>query len=191
MQSIKVLENFIRGEYEQILCPKCEATFLTNVYEFDEGHVLLEKRSYGLEYYCGAIKTMLLEKVPEIQRIGIIDEDDNPAVPPADEIVYSGHETDLRFIYIMEKLEHLNEADIVFFDNYIKDLDWKDDANRKKVLEKVSQKYNPQLAEDIDNLYAYYKQHKNVLAWDLHGDNLMKRAGTEEILILDPYTRSV
>ncbi len=35
----------------------------------------------------------------------------------------------------------------------------------------------------------HYKQHEGILAWDLHGENLMQRTGNDEIVILDPYTR--
>ncbi len=51
----QIIEKFVAGDYPQIHCEKCENTFLTNVYEFDEAHVLLEKRSLGLEFYCGAL----------------------------------------------------------------------------------------------------------------------------------------
>ena len=185
----QVLEKFIAGEYEQIFCEKCEMTFLTNVYSFDDTHVLLEKRSLGLEYYCGAIHTKNLVKVPDIQRVGILDEDDNIVDAPSQEEVYSGEETDLRFIYVMEKLKHLEEDDTEFFNHCVKDLEWKDDSDRIRIIEAVSKRYNAELAQDIAKLYDYYLMHKDVLAWDLHGDNLMQRIETDEIVILDPYTR--
>ncbi len=190
MNNKEIINNFIAGEYEQIFCEKCAMTFLTNVYEFDEKHVLLEKRSYGLEYYCGAIHAEHLKKVPDIHRVGILTEDDKIVEAPSQEIIYSGHETDLRFIYIMEKLKHLDEDDSAYFDRCVKDLDWKNDADRQKIIEGVSKRYDPELGQDIAKLYNFYTKYKDVLAWDLHGDNLMKRLETDEIVILDPYTRN-
>ena len=189
MNSETIIENFLAGKYEQLHCDKCEMTFLTNVFDYDETHVLLEKRSLGLEYYCGAIHTKNLTKVPNIERIGIIDEEDNPVEAPSNEEIYSGDETDYRFIYIMEKLEHMNDENSAYFDQHIKDLDWKNKESREASLQEVSDKYNPQLASDIAKLYEFYTQHKEVIAWDLHGDNLMQRIESSEIVILDPYTR--
>jgi len=189
MNSETIMENFLAGKYEQLHCDKCEMTFLTNVFDYDETHVLLEKRSLGLEYYCGAIHTKNLTKVPNIERIGIIDEEDNPVEAPSNEEIYSGDETDYRFIYIMEKLEHMNDENSAYFDQHIKDLDWKNKESREASLQEVSDKYNPQLASDIAKLYEFYTQHKEVIAWDLHGDNLMQRIESSEIVILDPYTR--
>jgi hypothetical protein len=57
-----ILTHFVNDKYEQIICDKCMMTFLTNVYDFDPEHVLLEKRSFGLEYFCEAIKTRDLKK---------------------------------------------------------------------------------------------------------------------------------
>jgi hypothetical protein len=189
MNTQHIIKNFIAGNYKQIICPKCEFTFLTNVYDYSDTHVLLEKRSLGLEYYCGAIRSKNLVKVPKIARVGILDEQDNSATPPSNQEVYSGDETDLRFIYIMEKLLHLNDDDTEYFNRHVKELEWKNEHERKDVLRKISNRYNPQLAEDIAKLYQYYTKHKNVIAWDLHGDNLMQRINTDEIVILDPYTR--
>lgn len=183
------LEKFIANGFEQIFCDKCAMTFLTNVYEYDDNHVLLEKRSLGLEYYCGAIHGKGLTKVPNIVRIGILDEEDNKVKAPSVEEVYSGEETDLRFIYKMEKLKHLDEADSAYFDKCVKDLEWQSEEDRKKIFTGVSKRYNSELAQDIIKLYNYYKEHEDVLAWDLHGDNLMQRIDTGEIVILDPYTR--
>jgi len=190
MNTDQVLKDFLAGKYPQIFCEKCEMTFLTNVYEFGDDHVLLEKRSLGLEYYCGAIHKMKLKKVPEIYRIGVVDEDDNIVTPPSHEEIYSGNETDYRFIYVMEKLQHLDEEDAAYFDRCVKNLDWKDDADRQKIIEGVSRRYDPELGQDIAKLYHFYTKHKDVLAWDLHGDNLMMRIDTDEIVILDPYTRN-
>jgi len=186
----EILKRFLAGNYEQIICDKCAMTFLTNVYNFSETHVLLEKRSYGLEYYCGAIHDSALVKVPKIERIGILTEEDQIVDSPSQEIIYSGEETELRFIYIMERLQHLDEDDSAYFDRCVQDLEWKSDRDRQKIIEGVTKRYNPELAEDIAKLYDFYTKHKGALAWDLHGDNLMKRIGTDEIVILDPYTRN-
>lgn len=185
----KILQKFLSKSYTQIFCEKCAMTFLTNVYNYDDSSVLLEKRSFGLEYYCGAIHDKELSKVPKIVRIGILDEEDNKVEAPSIEAVYSGEETDLRFIYKMEKLKHLDEGDSAYFDKYVKDLEWQSDEDRKKIFNGVTKRYNVELAQDIIHLYEYYKEHEDVLAWDLHGDNLMQRLNTGEIVILDPYTR--
>ena len=184
-----VIQQFIAGDYEQIQCVECELTFLTNVYMFDEGHVLLEKRSLGLEYYSGAIHSKGLTKVPNIQSIGILDEDDNAVQAPSQEEIYSGDETDLRFIYVMEKLKHLNQDDRDYFDRCVKDLEWQSDEDRAKIIAGVTKRYNKELAQDIAKLYEYYKQYEDILAWDLHGENLMQRIDSDEVVILDPYTR--
>lgn len=185
----KVIKQFITGEYQQIHCEKCEMTFLTNVYDYDDTHVLLEKRSLGLEYYCGAIHSKNLTKVPHIRRVGILDEEDKKVAPPSQEVVYSGEETDLRFIYLMEKLKHLDEKDSAYFDRCVKDLEWQSEQDRAKIIAGITKRYSTDLAKDISKLYDYYKKHKGVLAWDLHGDNLMQRLDVDEIVILDPYTR--
>jgi hypothetical protein len=190
MDKQQILEKLISGKHEQIFCEKCEMTFLTNVYHFSETHVLLEKRSYGLEYYCGAIQSESLSKVPKIERIGILTEDDEVVEVPDREIIYSGEETELRFIYLMEKLIHLDDEDTAYFDRCVKDLEWKNDSDRQKIIEGVARRYNQELAQDISRLYTFYTRYKNALAWDLHGDNLMRRASTNEIVILDPYTRA-
>ena len=189
MTDKQILDNFIAGKYTQIHCEKCEMTFLTNVYAFDENHVLLEKRSLGLEYYCGAIHQDSLKKVPNIQRVGILDEDDNVVDQPSKEEVYSGKETDYRFIYVMEKLKHLDEDDSDYFDNCVKDLEWQKAPDREKIFAGIQKRYNPELAEDIMKLFEYYMQYEGILAWDLHGDNLMQRLENNEVVILDPYTR--
>lgn len=189
MTNKQVLDSFIAGEYPQIHCEKCEMTFLTNVYAFDEDRVLLEKRSLGLEYYCGAIHQHSLKKVPNIQRVGVIDEEDNPVEPPTKDVVYSGKETNFRFIYTMEKLKHLDEDDSDYFDNCVKDLEWKNESDRKQIFSGIQKRYNKELAKDIMKLFEYYTEYEGVLAWDLHGDNLMQRLENDEIVILDPYTR--
>jgi len=189
MKPEQTLDNFLSNSYEQIICEKCALTFLTNVYEYNDTNVLLEKRSLGLEYYCGAIHNKGLTKVPKIVRIGILDEEGNKVEAPSVEEIYSGEETDLRFIYKMEKLKHLDEEDSTYFDKCVKDLEWQSESDRKKIIAGVSKRYNNDLAQDILKLYEYYKGHQDVLAWDLHGDNLMQRHNTGEIVILDPYTR--
>ncbi len=189
MNSDKITQQFIAGEYEQIHCEECEMTFLTNVFMFDDNHVLLEKRSLGLEYYCGAIHSKQLSKVPNIKRVGILDEDNNIVAGPSQEEIYSGDETELRFLYLMEKLKHLNQDDRDYFDRCVKDLEWQSDEDRAKIIVGVTKRYNAELAQDISKLYDYYKQHEGVLAWDLHGENLMQRLDTDEVVILDPYTR--
>ena len=86
-----ILTHFVNDKYEQIICDKCMMTFLTNVYDFDPEHVLLEKRSLGLEYFCEAIKTHHLKKTPQVDRIGIIDEADTVIpVRPSKEEIFSG-----------------------------------------------------------------------------------------------------
>jgi hypothetical protein len=189
MNNDNIIHQFIAGDYEQIHCDKCEMTFLTNVYAFDDNHVLLEKRSLGLEYYCGAIHSQSLKKVPKIQRAGILDEEDNITAAPSQEEVYSGNETALRFVYVMEKLKHLEQEDSDYFDRCVKDLEWQSEEDRAKIITGITKRYNTALAQDILKLYNYYKQHESVLAWDLHGDNLMQRLSNGEIVILDPYTR--
>ncbi|MEE9325656.1 MAG: hypothetical protein V3U71_00060 [Cocleimonas sp.] len=188
MDNIEI-QKFIAGDYEQIHCEKCAMTFLTNVYVYDDSHVLLEKRSLGLEYYCGAIHQKGLKKVPNIRRIGILDEDDNLVEQPSNKEIYSGNETDFRFIYVMEKLKHLDEGDSEYFDRCVKDLEWKKEQDRKKIYKGIEKRYNKKLSQDISKLYDFYHQHDGVLAWDLHGDNLMQRLTDNEIVVLDPYTR--
>jgi len=191
MNNEQILQKFIAGDYPQIHCEKCENTFLTNVYDFDETHVLLEKRSLGLEYYCGAIHQMGLKKFPDIRRIGVLDEEDNVVEAPDSEEIYSGRETEYRFIYVMEKLKHLDDTDIEYFNRCVKDMEWQKQADHDKITAGITRRYNASLAHDIAKLYEFYEQHQSFMAWDLHGDNLMERIDTGEIVILDPYTRKV
>jgi len=191
MNRQQVIEDFIAGKYPQIHCEKCENTFLTNVYDFDETHVLLEKRSLGLEYYCGAIHDKGLVKVPDIERVGVIDEEDNLVEIPGREEIYSGEETEYRFIYVMEKLKHLDDGDSEYFNHCIRDMEWKQPQDREKIFAGVARRYNKELAQDIADLYDYYEKYQSFMAWDLHGDNLMERVNSGEIVILDPYTRKV
>ena len=191
MKNAEIIEHFIAGAYPQIYCDKCENTFLTNVYDFDATHVLLEKRSYGLEYYCGAIQAKGLTRVPEIRRVGVLDEEDRVVERPSRAVIYSGEEAEFRFIYVMERLRHLDEEDSEYFDRCVKDLDWKDASDREKIYAGVAERYSPALARDIACLFDYYSDYQSFMAWDLHGDNLMERIETGEIVILDPYTRKV
>ena len=191
MNRAQILENFIAGDYPQVHCEKCENTFLTNVYDFDASHVLLEKRSYGLEYYCGAIQEKRLIKVPDIRRVGVLDEEDRVVEAPDRAVIYSGEEAEFRFIYVMEKLRHLGREDTEYFNRCVKDLDWKEPADREKIYAGVAQRYNPELAHDIAGLFDYYEEYQSFMAWDLHGDNLMERIASGEIVILDPYTLKV
>lgn len=185
-----IMTHFINDEYEQIVCDKCMLTFLTNVYDFDSEHVLLEKRSLGLEYFCEAIQSLRLIKIPNVKRIGVLDEDHN-IILKADskQEVFSGKETDYRYLYVIEKLEHLGDKDTVFFNQSVKDMNWKDDLERQQILAVVKQQYGELLAKEISQLYDFYTQYKNVLAWDLHGDNLMQKIDSDEIVVIDPYTR--
>ncbi len=189
MNTQQIMTNFIAGNYQQVYCPQSEMTFLTNVFDYDSTHVLLEKRSLGLEYYRGAIHTKQLSKVPTMQSLGVIDEEDNNVAPPSTKEIYAGDETDYRFIYLMEKLQHLKEDDASYFDATIKELDVHSKRERQDILEDVCCRYNAQLATDIERLYDFYLEHQDVLAWDLHCDNFMQRIDTGEIIILDPYTR--
>ncbi len=185
-----IITRFIHNEYEQIFCDKCMLTFLTNVYHFDAQHVLLEKRSLGLEYFCEAIKTLKLSKIPKVERIIVLDEEDNVIdPPPSKEEVFSGRETDYRYIYVIERLVHLSDKDTAFFNKSVKDMDWKNDSERQQILAIVEQQYGKLLSVEISYLYDFYAKHSNVLAWDLHGDNLMQKIDSDEIVVIDPYTR--
>jgi hypothetical protein len=187
-----ILTRFINDQYEQVMCDKCRLTFLTQVYDFDQTHVLLEKRSLGLEYFCEAIKVLKLTKIPQVERIGVLDEGGKIIVsPPSRQAIFSGQETDYRYIYVIEKLEHLDDNDTVFFNQCVKDLDWKNNNERHHILGVVKQYYGEHLADEISLLYDFYAKHKKVLAWDLHGDNLMKKKHSNEIVVIDPYTRRV
>lgn len=187
----QVLDNFINGAYEQIYCEKCMNTFLTNVYNFSDDYVLLEKRSLGLEYFCHAINKKGLIRHPEVIRIGILDEDDNVIHNRPDYELFNDEETDYRYIYVMEKMEHLSEDEGKVFDECIKDMDWKDEDECQKGLGKIAETYDVGLRNDIERLFEYYNDHKKYVLWDLHGDNLMRRLEDRQIVILDPYAMSV
>jgi hypothetical protein len=187
-----ILTHFINDQYEQVVCDKCMLTFLTNVYDFDQTHVLLEKRSLGLEYFCEAIETFKLTKIPHVERIGVLDEEDIIIVsPPSKHDIFSGQETKYRYIYVIEKLEHLGDSDTTFFNRCVKNMDWKNDGERDYILKIVTQYYGELLADEICLLYDFYAKNKKVLAWDLHGDNLMQKTNSNEIVVIDPYTRRV
>ncbi len=183
----EILNSFVAGEYEQIFCDKCMNTFATNVYDFDEGHVILEKRALGLEYFCNAIHQFGLSSFPDVMRIGVLDEDDQIITLPPEGELFQKKETDYRYLYLMEKLQHLDEEDAQVFNEYTKDLDWKDEAERVRALKKVEEHYGAGLTREIELLFAYYQKYKEYILWDLHGDNLMRRPVTEELVILDPF----
>ncbi len=166
-------------------------TFMTNVYEFDDGHVLLEKRALGLEYFCHAIHQFGLSIFPKVSRIGVLDEEDQIIELPAEGELFQQKETDYRYVYLMEKLEHLDEKDARLFNDCIKDLDWKDEIERRMALEKVTELYGEALRQEIELLFSYYQIHKDDILWDLHGDNLMRRPVSGELLILDPFAIKV
>ena len=187
----QILADFVEGKYEQIFCDKCMNTFLTNVYKFDDTHVLLEKRSLGLEYFCDAIHEYDLSIFPKIVRIGILDDDDDVIPFASNTQMFDESETELRFIYVMEKMEHLGVDDAEVFNAYTKDLDWKNEEEREKAFAKISERYGANLEKEIEYLFEYYQEHKKYLLWDLHGDNLMRRIDNGEILILDPFALRV
>ncbi len=186
-----ILEKFCNGEFEQIFCDKCMETFLTNVYAYDDEHVLLEKRGLGLEYFCHALHEFHLSHIPQIDRIGILDEDCNVVEVPAGEELFKKEETDYRYIYIMEKLVHLEKDDEEFFNGNTQNLELKTIEHKTKAFEEIQRRYSPTLAEDISDLCRYYRDHEDYIAWDLHADNLMMRDKTGEIIILDPYAVKV
>ena len=191
MNKEQIIGNFIAGDYPQLHCEKCENTFLTNVYNFDDSHVLLEKRSLGLEYYCSAIHEKGIKKIPDIKCVGVLDEEDNVVEKPGRAEIFSGRETEFRFIYVMERLRHLDEGDAAYFDRCVKDMEWQDQKDRDKIIAGITKRYNATLARDIAKLYDFYAEYESFMAWDLHGDNLMERIETGEIVALDPYTRKV
>ncbi len=47
--------------------------------------------------------------------------------------LFSLKEPDYRLIYVMERLEHLDEADTTFFTEHVYDMDWKDDQTRADI----------------------------------------------------------
>ena len=56
MTDKQILDNFLAGKYPQIHCEKCEMTFLTNVYAFDENNQPAHHRGISTEpgvYFLG------------------------------------------------------------------------------------------------------------------------------------------
>ena len=88
----------------------------------------------------------------------------------------------------MEKLRHLEE-DSEYFNRCVKDLDWEEADDRAKIYTGVKKRYDAELARDLEKLFDFYTDYQSFIAWDLHGDSLMERINTGEIVILDPYTR--
>ncbi len=187
----EVIDKFINDEYEQIICEKCMNTFMTNVYDYSTECVLLEKRALGLEYFCHAIHENGLSKFPEVIKIGLLDEDDNVVVNTPYEELFAESETDYRYLYVMEKMEHLGKEDAGIFNGLIKDLDWKNEEERERSLSMVSMQFGKTLKREIELLFAYYQAHKKYILWDLHGDNLMKRIGSDDVVVLDPFAINV
>lgn len=191
MDKKTILDKFCNDEYEQIICEKCMETFLTNVYDYDDEHVLLEKRGLGLEYFCNALEKFHLSHIPAIDRIGILNEDNEVVDIPIGDELFQSDETDYRYIYIMEKLLHLEEDDEKFFNRSTQDLELQSVEDKKIVFGEIKEKYSESLAEDISDLCRYYRENDKYVAWDLHADNLMRRVKTGEIVILDPYAVKV
>jgi hypothetical protein len=187
MDKAIILDNFLNDQYEQIFCDQCMDTFLTNVYNYDEQHVLLEKRGLGLEYFCNAIQHYQLIHIPIITRIAVLDENDIQINLPIGKELFQSTETEYRYIYIMEKLIHLDEDDSQFFNKNTQDLELFIKKDKYKALDNISKQYNASLAKDIEKLCYYYLENQVFIAWDLHANNLMKRVKTGEIIILDPY----
>ena len=212
--SKEILDCFLQGKFKRMDCPQCENTFLTNVYElgcFDHGkkisvhctrckkvfladtttqawsdYVILEKYALGLEYFCDAIQQTQAVQVPFIRRVGVLDEKDRSLDPSCIKL-FSPEEPDFRMIYVMERLEHLDEETAAFFTEHVYGMDWKDEQARAEILGWISEKYGQQLSDDIRKLCRYYRDHAEFLAWDLHGDNLMRRRKDGEIVIMDPF----
>lgn len=210
--SQQILQCFLEGQYERIQCPQCENTFLTNVYAmhcdgkntslnckkchrdfFAENHlgewnhyVLLEKFSLGLEYFCDAIQQQQLTEIPFIRRIGPLSETDE--ILPLEHIeIFTENELDYRIIYVMERLEHLNEEDSAFFTVHVHEIDWLEEKDRLEVWTWVKERYGETLANDLRQLCRYYREHQDFISWDLHGDNLM-RTHQGRIVVMDPFT---
>lgn len=209
-----ILDCFLSGKFKRMECPQCENTFLTKVYEmkcFDAGrklslkcaeckrlfvadtaneawrnYVLLEKRALGLEYFMDAIRQYDLQNVPFVRRVGVLDDNDKPLDPSCIQL-FSVTEPDYRIIYVMERLEHLDEADANFFTEHVHEIDWMEEAERAKVWQYVAQQYSTDLADDLRKLCQYYRQHQDYLHWDLHGDNLMRSAKDGRIVVMDPF----
>lgn len=213
-----ILECFLGGKFKRMICPECENTFLTKVYEmhcFDAGkkisvkcatckrqfiadttheawrnYVLLEKQTLGLEYFMDAIQRYHLEHVPFVRRVGVLDENDQ-VLDPAVIRLFTHEEPDYRIIYVMERLKHLAAADSQFFTQHVHDVDWLAEAERAQVWQYVAERYSPGLAQDLRKLCLYYREHQEYLHWDLHGDNLMRRTKDGSIVVMDPFAPKV
>lgn len=212
--SKEILECFLSGKFKQMECPQCENTFLTKVYEmkcFDGGkklslkcakckrafiadlesdswrnYVLLEKQSLGLEYFLDAIQQYELQNVPFARRVGVLD-DNNKPIDPSCIHLFTFEEPDYRIIYVMERLEHLDEADAEFFTEHVHEIDWMEKEDRLKVWAYVAERYGAELAEDMRKLCLYYRDNQKHLDWDLHGDNLMRSIKDGKIVVMDPF----
>lgn len=182
-----LLERFLANEFEQIFCEKCMNTFLTNIYDYGE-YVILEKFSLGLEYYRDAIAQHVIQHQPRLALLGVLDGMKNEVLDLNTIQLRTHQEPDYRLIYVMEKLKHLAEADEQFFTNRVHEMNWLDEAQRHATLDWISAKYGDTLSQDIRQLCRYYREHQDYIDWDLHGDNLMLRPNTQELVILDPYT---
>ncbi len=187
----QVIDKFLNDEYEQIICDKCMNTFFTNIFNYSDTCVLLEKRALGLEYFCHAIHEYGLSQFPNVTRVGLLDENDNVVEQKPYEELFDVSETEYRYLYVMEKMEHLSEEEAGVFNELIKDLDWKDEAERDRALSMVAMQFGKTLRREIELLFNYYQQHKDYILWDLHGDNLMKKIGTKDIVVLDPFAINV
>lgn len=212
--SKEILNCFLSGKFKRMDCPQCENTFLTNVYEmhcFDDNrkisitcerchksfiadttspgwhnYVVLEKYALGLEYFCDAIRQYELTAVPFIRRIGILAEDDTNLDTSVIQL-FTHEEPGFRLIYIMERLEHLDDADSEFFTEHVYGMDWKDEKTRHEIFGWIEGRYSKALSEDIRKLCRYHREHEEYLAWDLHGDNLMRRIHDGSIVVMDPF----
>lgn len=211
MDTQAILECFVDGYFKRMNCPQCENTFLTNVYEIHcnpnrsatdclschshffhthlhrwEQFVVLEKFALGLEYFCDAIQHCGLTQVPFIRRIGVLDEH-NHMLDPKTIQLFTHDEPQYRLIYVMERLEHLDETDAAFFTEHIHNMDWQEEAVRLEIHAALRTRYGDALANDIRQLCLYFREHEDYLAWDLHGENLMRRPHDGRIVIMDPY----
>ena len=182
-----LLERFLANDFEQIFCEKCMNTFLTNIYDYGE-YVILEKFSLGLEYYRDAINQQPIQSTPAFALLGVLDGMTNEILDLNTIQLRTHQEPDYRLIYIMEKLAHLSSEDEAFFTDRVHGLNWLDEAQRHATLEWISEKYGAALSQDIRQLCRYFREHQDYIEWDLHGDNLMRRPTTQELVILDPYT---
>ncbi|HPE59915.1 MAG TPA: hypothetical protein PLB10_06220 [Thiolinea sp.] len=195
-----LLKQFLSGHLTQMSCPQCENTFLTNVYQIRDAtvpgmpedapagmpFVLLEKHALGLEYFCDAINAYGVQKIPYTRRIAILSEND-ALLDPSVIRLFSLEEPDYRLVYVMEYLEHLSREDRLFFDEHVHELDWMDEQTRFRIFDWMAERYGADLARDVRLLCRYFRAHETFLSWDLHGNNLMRRPSTGELVILDPF----